>query len=78
MSQKNVENMIGRLVTDERFRRQFAADPKAALAALVDQGIELTWCELKALASIDARRVERLADSIDETIRKADVQGGVR
>ena len=78
MSQRNVERVIGRLVTDERFRRGFAADPKGTLEELAQSGLELTWCELRALLSIDSRLVQRLADSIDPQLQKADLRGGIR
>jgi hypothetical protein len=77
MSQRNVERIIGRLVTDERFRRRFAEDPPGALGELTRYDCDVTSSELRALASIDPALVERLADSIDPQLQKADLQGGL-
>ena len=52
MSQANVERVIGRLVTDEAFRRRFAEGREALLRELVAQGFELTWCELEVLGEL--------------------------
>jgi putative modified peptide len=71
MSQANVERIIGRLITDEEFRRRFAEDPQAALSEITDRGVELTCLELKALASIDPQLTESLAEAIDSRIQKA-------
>jgi hypothetical protein len=78
MSQRNVERVIGRLVTDERLRRQFALDPETTLRGMVQEGLELTGCELLALVSLDPRGVERLADSIHPQLQKVDLHGGTR
>jgi putative modified peptide len=75
MSQRSVERVVGRLVTDEAFREQFAEDPGAALRQMTECGVELTDLELRALASIDARVVERIAGSIDPRIQKICVHG---
>ncbi len=74
MSQRNVEQVIGRLVTDEGFRRRFEADPKVALRNLTDSGTELTGFELGALAAIDARTLARIADTIDPRLQKSDLR----
>jgi hypothetical protein len=76
MSQRNVERVIGRLATDEGFRRRFAADPRSVLAELVSQGAELNPCELRALASIDRGVADLFADSLDPCIQKIDPHGG--
>ncbi len=76
MSQRNVEQVIGRLITDEAFRRTFAADPLATLRAEGRAGLELNACELEALAAIDPRAVARFAAALDPRIRKADLRGG--
>ena len=74
MSQRNVERVIGRLITDEGFRRRFSADPRAALEDLTSCGLELTGIELVALASIDPSLPERFADAIDPRIQRADIR----
>jgi hypothetical protein len=74
MSQRNVEWVIGRLVTDEAFRRRFAADPGAVVAELVEGGLALTGCERHAIASLDARAVRRFADQLDPRILKSDLR----
>ena len=76
MSQRSVERVIGRLVTDESFRRRFTADPGVALRELAASGLDLNPCEVVALASIDPRLVARLADAIDPRLQKADLYGG--
>jgi hypothetical protein len=73
MSQRNVERIIGRLVTDEEFRLRFAADPGAVLRDIAGCGLELTRLELQALAAIDPAQIERCAQSIDPRIQKADL-----
>ena len=76
MSQRNVERVIGRLVTDEAFRRRFAASPEALLRELAAYGVELNACEMQALVSIDPRELDRFADAIDPRIQKSDLCGG--
>jgi hypothetical protein len=73
MSQLNVERVIGRLATDEAFRRRFAEERAAVLAELAAQGFELTACERVALASLDTRAVGRFADQLDPRIQKCDL-----
>jgi putative modified peptide len=76
MSQRTVEQVIGRLVTDEGFRRRFFADPAAALAELGRTGFELNECERRALECIDARAAARFAGGIDMRIQKSDLRVG--
>ena len=78
MSQSNVERVIGRLVTDEGFRRRFAADPAAVLSEVTASGWELTPCELHVLSALDAKVAARFARALDPRIQKADLQGGGR
>ena len=49
MSQKNVETVIGRLVTDEALRARFWDDPRSTLTHLQEAGLDLTTGELEAL-----------------------------
>jgi hypothetical protein len=76
MSQRNVERIIGRLVTDEAFRREFIVNPEGALQALTDDGIELTECEREAIRNVDPRMLTFFADSIDPCLQKSDLGGG--
>jgi hypothetical protein len=75
MSQRNVERVIGRLVTDESLRRRFAADRAATVRELVAAGLELNPCELDALAALDPRRLTRFADELDARLQKVELQG---
>jgi hypothetical protein len=76
MSQRNVQQVIGRLVTDEAFRHRFEESPGAALAEMIVCGLELTTIELLALASIDRSVVARFAEAIDPRIQRIAVDGG--
>lgn len=73
MSQCNVERAVGRLVTDERFRRRFSRDPQAAIQEMVDGGLVLNACEVRALVALDPRWVERFAEAIDPRIQKVEI-----
>ena len=53
MSQRTVERVVGRLITDEEFRVEFTRLPQDTLAALVEQGWELTAIEVEALVQTD-------------------------
>jgi hypothetical protein len=55
MSQRTVERVVGRLITDEEFRLEFTRRPAQILAALVEQGWELTAIEVDALVQTDTR-----------------------
>jgi hypothetical protein len=73
MSQGNVERVIGRLVTDDGFRRRFAGDPQATLRELTASGLELNPCELRALAALDPGRISRFAEALDPRIHKVEL-----
>lgn len=77
MSQSNVERILGRLVSDEGYRRRFWSDPAAALAAFVAAGGELNPCERRALAALGRDDVERFAAALDPCIQKSDLNGGL-
>jgi putative modified peptide len=76
MSQKNVERIIGRLATDEEFRRLFQADPGKAVRELNEQGVELTRSEVAALAATDASVFDRVAEALDPRLQKASLRSG--
>jgi dienelactone hydrolase len=73
VTHRNVETLLGRLLTDPALRRRFAADPTAVLAELRDQGLELTAIEIEALASTEPEALGRLAEALDRRLRKARV-----
>jgi hypothetical protein len=53
MSQKTVQLLIGRIITDEELRLRFVQQPVETLTALRDQGFELTNGEIAALVETD-------------------------
>jgi len=69
-----VEIVIGRLVTDEQFRRIFQRDPHKALAELLEHGTLLTAAEIAALAATDSAVWGRVADEIDSRLQKASLK----
>jgi len=75
VSQRNVERILGRLVSDEGFRRRYWSDPEAVLAELIAAGGELNPCERRALLALEREPVERLAAALDPCIQKSDLNG---
>jgi len=71
VSQRNVEVLIGRLLTDEGFRQRFLADPRVVLRELVEQGTHLTFLEIDALTAIDLTLWRTVAEQIDPRLQKA-------
>lgn len=67
---RNVELLIGRLATDPRLRRRFAASPVALLRELAEEGLELTAVELEALATTDPEALRSFAAALDARLRK--------
>jgi hypothetical protein len=70
MSQRVVEVVIGRLVTDEGFRRRFRKSPAAVIDELIADGITLTPVERQALIEMDAVACEQFADRVDPRLQK--------
>jgi hypothetical protein len=70
MSQRTVEQVIGRLATDEEFRRRFEENREAALADLSIAGLELTPVERRALLELNFTACKRFARCLDPRIQK--------
>jgi len=67
-----VEAVIGKLVTDEGFRRRFLADASTELDSLRRRGWELTPVELQALQALDLEAIQAFAELIDRRLVKVD------
>src|SRR6185295_19200410 len=65
MSHRNVEIVIGKLVTDETLRFEFRRRPASLLLRLADQGIGLTHYEVDAVLGLDVAALDRFAASLD-------------
>lgn len=71
MSQRSVEILLGKLVTDEEIRQRFRMDPEAVLAAARSQGLELSAVEAEALRALEAGALDELAGALDPRLQKA-------
>ena len=71
MSQRNVERLLGRLLTDEALRERFLAGPEKALGEFIAEGWPLTDTERAALSTLDQEALARFASEVDPRIRKA-------
>jgi hypothetical protein len=68
MSQRAVESILGRLITDEEFREEFFRAPMEA-CRLNDWGV--TPAELSALIGLDPELLRGMAGSLDPKIVRA-------
>ena len=70
MAQKTVQLIIGRLLTDEDLRQEFLDRPRETLAALREQGFELTQWEVDALVQTDPELWAVVAPLIDPRLQR--------
>jgi hypothetical protein len=78
VAQRIVEMLIGRLITDEQFRKDFLRDPEQTLLNLCDIGLELSRTEIAALMNTDPTLWGRTADAIDPRLQKASLKNESR
>jgi hypothetical protein len=76
MSQRSVEVLLGKLLTDEQFRRSFfpartSADRTPDFGAAESQNLELTPIERSALSTLRRHRFELIAQTIDPRISRS-------
>ena len=77
MAQRNVEIVIGRLMTDEAFRLAYLDDPGMALTRFMESGYELTALEVAALRATGAGVWARAAEHIDPRLQKVSFAASV-
>ena len=71
VAQRNVETLIGRLITDEQFRTEFLINPEARLLELYALGFELSRTEIAALVNTSPALWIRAATLLDPRLQKA-------
>jgi len=76
MSQRCVEMLLGKILTDENFRRSFFPsrafpDRTPNFEAAASQGLELTPVEKSALSSLRRRRFDLIAQTLDPRIARS-------
>ena len=74
MSQRNVEILVGRLVTDEDLRRRFVENPRETIRVMQERGLELSAAEVEALAASHIGLWECLAAALDPRLQKASLK----
>jgi hypothetical protein len=74
MSQRTVQLVIGRLLTDEELRARFVERPRDTLAELREQGFELTDDEIDALARSDAKAWPAMARRIHPRLQRCSLR----
>lgn len=74
MSQRSVEQVIGKLATDEGFRRRFEVNREVALTEVMANGLQLTPVERRALLDLNVNACERFAGCLDPRIQKISVR----
>ena len=70
MSQEAVERVLGRLITDERFRLRAV---ESLEYVSLQEGYSLTSAELDLLAGLELRRITEFAGRLDSGLRRAGV-----
>jgi hypothetical protein len=74
MSQRTIERVIGRLLTDEELRYEFVRSPRRTLAELNEQGWDLSRFEVDALLSIDTGLWSEAAARIDSRLQRCSLK----
>ena len=74
MSQKTVQLLMGRLLTDEDLRLRFAERPLETLTELRDQGFDLTFDEIDAFARSDPKIWPSMARRIHPRLQRCSLK----
>jgi hypothetical protein len=74
MSQKTVQLVIGRLLTDEDLRARFVERPLETLTELREQGFELSDDEIDALSRSDAKVWPSMARRIHPRLQRCSLR----
>ena len=75
MTQRNIEIVVGRLLTDEEFLDRFLTNPRDLLQELLELGTHLTRVEIDALVSTDSQLWKLASELIDARIQKVSLKG---
>jgi hypothetical protein len=73
VSQRSIEVLIGRLITDEAFRDTFVVNRSAALQQFQDTGYELTRVEVEAILTVPPRWWRHVAADLDPRLQRANL-----
>lgn len=71
---KHVEMLIGRLATDEEFRRAFRRDPRGTLAGPCGRELVLTPSEVEAVLATEPATWDTLAAHLDARLQKVSLR----
>ena len=71
MSQRCVELLLGKILTDEDFRRSFFPVQASSFEMATAHGLELTPVERSALSTLRLRRFDFIAQSLDPRISRS-------
>jgi hypothetical protein len=75
MSQAHVEQVIGRLATDEHWRARYRQAPPDALDALTAEGaFDVTPTERRALLTTPSEALDRFAAALDPRLQRMEAQ----
>lgn len=78
MSQKTVQLIIGRILTDEELRQRFLVSPVETLSSFRESGLELTDTEIDALTNTDRTLWKDGATRIDARLQRCCLKTGPR
>jgi len=74
MSQRTIERVIGRLLTDEELRHEFTRSPRRTLAELIEQGWELSRLEVDAMLDTELGLWSEAAARIDSRLQRCSLR----
>jgi hypothetical protein len=74
MSQRTIERVIGRLLTDEELRNEFTRSPRRTLAELNEQGWDLSRLEVDALLATEISLWSKAAARIDSRLQRCSLK----
>jgi hypothetical protein len=74
MSQRTIERVIGRLLTDEELRLKFIRAPRRTVAELGEQGWELSGLEVEALLAIELGLWSQVSARIDPRLQRCSLK----